>query len=191
MTLIAEQPSLLTAMLVALAVAMAYGWLQTGKKGLIVAAVLLACLVPLVWWLADRLVTDRERIAEIIHEVAAAIEANDHEAAVKYIDDEPSKRTALSQLPRFTFSMAKVNSMRSLEITDNVIPVTARAELSVKVDVSERSGSIQDVRVLRVVMLSLAKTGKNSDGEPDWVITGYSHAPITGGPDSYSTDTLK
>lgn len=190
MTLLAEQPLLVSAMLIALAVASAYGWLQTGKRGLIFGTLLALCLIPVAFWIAGVWETDRERIRNVIDEVAAAVEANQHEAAVAYIADEATRASALAELPRYVFSMAQVNSIRDLEITDNVTPVTARAALTVKVDVSEKSGSIQDVRVLRLVTLTLSKSRRNADGELDWVITGYAHAPVVGGPDNYSTDTL-
>jgi len=178
-------------MIAAVVAAFVVGWLQTGKRGLIFAALATSLLIPAAWWLADWWVTDRERIEEIIHEVARSVEANDHAGVVAFIDESQTRQQALAELPKYRFTMAQVNRLREIRLLPGNRPPSASAELSVKVDVGQQSGPIQNVRVLRLIRLSLEKTGTGPDGEPDWMITGYSHAPMTGQPDQYSTNTLR
>ena len=177
--MLAEQPLLVSLMLGTLAAALIYGWLQTGKKAAAVAGLVLALLIPVVWVIASRWETDREQIESLIYEIADAVERNDHEAAVKVIGDPETKAQALQELRNWTFDLADVNKISSIDIIQGTFPLEADVNMSVKVNVSGRG--VRSMRVPRRLILKF----EQRDG--DWVVTDYRHMPIAGGPDQYST----
>lgn len=179
-TLIAEQPLIVSVMLGALSAGLLFGWLQTGKKQAAVAGLIMALLIPVAWTVAARWETDREQIETLIRATADAVQRNDVEAAVQIIGDPATKATARSELSKFTFEMAAVNKIRSIDVIEGTFPLEADVDLSVKVDVSHSSGNLRNVRVLRRLLLRLEKSGDS------WVVTEYRHTPITGQPDQYS-----
>jgi hypothetical protein len=174
MNLLSEQPLMVSIMLATLGGGFIFAWLQSGKK--IVAMLGLFCilLIPAAWALAARLVTDRERITELIDSTARSVAANDHEAAVAVIGDEKTRRMAMSELPNYVFKTAEVNQIRRIDIDHNAIPVTAQVEMTVKADVSAKRGGFQNLRVLRKLELEFEQRGD------DWVVTAYQHSPILG-----------
>ncbi|TWT68137.1 hypothetical protein [Crateriforma conspicua] len=184
---LAERPLMTMAMLGIVVAACVAAWLKTGRRDVLIAAIIGACLVPAAGYLADVLVTDRERIEQIVYEVAAAVENNDVDTAVSYLRSESLRRRAADELSRYRFSMARVNQLRRVDLIKNSFPPEAEVELSVKVDVSERSGALQNVRVVRRLVLKFVKVGDGDDGNGDWKVIDYAHFPITGGADSYST----
>ena len=84
-TLLAEQPLLLSLLLGVLAAGLVYGWLQTGKRGVGIAGLVVLVLIPIAWFVSNAWVTDRERIRELIFETADAVETNDIDRAVLVI----------------------------------------------------------------------------------------------------------
>jgi ketosteroid isomerase-like protein len=179
-TLLAERPLLTSLMLAAVAFGLIYGWLQTGKKPAAIAGLVVLALIPFTWILAERWETDREQIESTIYQIADAVEANDHEAAVAVIADPQTRTQARIELQRWTFQLADVNKIRSIELISGTFPPEADVDMSVKVDVSEARGG-QSFRVPRRLILKFVKEGDR------WMVTDYQHMPITGGPDPYST----
>lgn len=179
--MLAEQPWIIAGALGLLGVTLIFGWLQTGKKAAAIIGVIVLALIPLAFFIAGQWQTDREQIEAIIYETAAAIESNDYERAYAIIGDPKAESMARSELPRYEFSMAKINKLRSIEIIEGTFPLQADADMSVKVDVSSKSGGIRNVRVVRRLILKFEK-----DGE-DWIVTDCQHMPVVGGPDAFST----
>lgn len=177
--MLAEQPLLVSLMLGTLAAGLIYGWLQTGKRGAAVAGLVAASLIPVAWIMASRWETDREQIETLIYEIADAVEQNDHEAAVKVIGDPNTKAQARQELKNWTFDLADVNKISSIDIIEGTFPLEADVNMSVKVNVTGRG-----VRSMRVPRRLLLKFEKWDEG---WVVTDYRHMPIAGGPDQYST----
>ena len=180
-TLLAEQPLIVSVMLGALAVGLVFGWLQTGKRQAAIAGLICALLIPVAWVVASRWETDREQIETLIRATADAVERNDVETAVQIIADPATKARARTELQNFTFEMAAVNQIRSIDVIEGTFPKEADVDMSVKVDVSHRSGSLRNVRVLRRLLLRLEKSSDT------WVVTDYRHMPVIGKPDQFST----
>lgn len=178
--LLAEQPLLVSIMLGTLAAGLIYGWLQTGKKQAAIAGLVAAVMIPVAWVVASHWETDREQIETLIYEIADAVERNDHEAAVQVIGDSQTKAQARQELSRWTFSLARVNKIRSIDLIDGTYPQEADVEMSVKVDVSGRGGGGQSFRIPRLLILKFEKS------DDAWVVTDYRHMPIAGGPDQFS-----
>ena len=179
-TLLAEQPLLVSLMLAALAAGFTFGWLQSRKKAAAAAAVACALLIPVAWFVASRWETDREQIERLVYEIADAVERNDVETAVSIIGDPALQSRARVELNNYTFEMAAVNKIRSIDVIEGTFPTEADVDMSVKVDVSHNRGSFRNVRVLRRLLLRLEKSND------DWVVTDYRHMPITGQSDQYS-----
>lgn len=178
---LAEQPLVVSVLLGCLAAVLIYAWLQTGKRAAGVLAIVSLLLIPGAWVLASQWQTDREKIEQIIRQTADAIQNNDHKAAVQAIADPNVRSRAMMELPRFVFSMAEVNKIRSISVEPSKFPPTAMADLSVKVDVSTKGGQIRGQRVLRRLELQFEKQGN------DWFVTNYRHSPVVGNPDPYTT----
>lgn len=185
--LLAESPLVVSVVLGVLAAALIYGWLQTGKKPLAVVGLVLALMIPAAWTLAENWVTDRERIELLIYEVADAVEANDHDRALSVIGDEAAQRQAAGELPQWVFSQAKVGSIRNIRIIEDNMPVQADVELTVKVTVSSKRGSFQNISVPRRLNLTFEKRGPESGPNGGWVVIGYRHYPIVGNADGFTT----
>ncbi|TWU20193.1 hypothetical protein Pla52o_47080 [Novipirellula galeiformis] len=182
MQVLAEQPLLISLMVGLIGGALLYGWTQTGKRAAAILGLVFLLLIPTVWIVSSMMVTDREQIEAIIYEVAAAVEANDHDAALAYINDPNAKAQAAQELPNYVFSLARVNRIRSITIAQGSYPLEADVDMSVKVDVSSKSGSIRDFRIPRRLLLRFQK-----DSNDQWKVVKYEHMPIAGGPDQYTT----
>jgi ketosteroid isomerase-like protein len=178
--LLAEQPLLLSILLGAVSASLIYAWLQTGKKPAAVGGVIVALLIPVAWIVASQWHTDREAIEALIHKIADAVERNDVDTAVQIIGDPATQARARMELSKYVFDMAAVNRIRSIDIIDGAVPLEADVDMSVKIDVSSRSGQLRNIRVLRRLLLRFEKT------DDSWVVTDYRHMPITGQPDQYS-----
>ncbi|GAA5508800.1 hypothetical protein [Novipirellula caenicola] len=181
MQVLAEQPLLISLMLGLIGGSLLYGWTQTGKRAAAVVGIVFLLLIPAVWIASSMMVTDREQIEAIIYEAAAAVEANDHDAALNYIGDPETKAKAALELPNYIFSLAQVNRIRSIVMIEGSYPPQADVDMSVKVDVSSKRGGIRDVRVPRRLLLHFEK-----DSAGQWKIVKYDHMPIAGGPDQFS-----
>ncbi|MDG2223910.1 MAG: hypothetical protein P8L85_21195 [Rubripirellula sp.] len=178
-SLLAERPLLTSVMLAAMAFGLLYGWLQTGKKPVGVAGLVFLLLIPLAWVTASRWETDREQIESRLYEIAAAVEANDYETAVAIIADPTTRAEAKAELQRWTFQLARVNQIRSIELIDGTFPPEADVDMVAKVEISGSSGG-QDYRVPRRLILKFQKNGDQ------WQVIDYQHLPIVGGPDRFS-----
>ncbi|MCM2373189.1 hypothetical protein [Aporhodopirellula aestuarii] len=185
--LVAERPLITALMLSVLAAGLVFGWLQTGRKPLAIVGLVIACLVPVSWFVSEYWVTDREQIELLIRQTADAVEANDHEKALAVIGDEATRRQAAAELPQWVFSQADVGSIRSIRVIENTSPTQADVDMIVKVEVSSQRGGMQNIRVPRRLLLTFEKRGDRSDAAGGgWVVTSYQHLPVVGGPDGFS-----
>ena len=181
--LLAEQPLILSAMLGVLAAACLYGWLQTGKRGAGVLALIFAALIPCVWLIANLWKTDREIIRELIYETASAVEANDIDRAVRVIGPsyEGIASRARAELANYEFTQARVNKINKIDVIEASVPKRAEVEMSVTVDVTSKRGQFANIRVPRRLFLEWEKL---PDGR--WVVIGYDHSPLVGDRDGFS-----
>jgi len=183
LTILAEQPLVTAGLVLLIAVALVYGWLQTGKTAILATGLVSLLLIPGAFVLANYWVTDRELIREAITRTAAAVSENDFERAIEVID--PSRRqqidNARADLSRFRFDDARVNSVRWIDITPGLIPPEAEVDMTATVVVSDKRGQFSNLRVLRRIVLQFRKS---DDGK--WYVIDYNHMPIVGSPDGFS-----
>lgn len=182
-TILAEQPLFMAALLAAVAAVAIWGWLQSGARGALAVGLVSLLLIPLLWFLSLRWVTDREQIESLIQATAAAVEANDVAAAVAAID--PARQdliaTAKADLGRFRFDRAKVNQYRSIEVIPGFEPPEAEVDMTVGAEVSSVAGQFADIQVVRRVLLRLRKSDQGR-----WFVYEYNHLPLLGDSDPMS-----
>lgn len=182
-TVLSEQPLITSAMLGLVAVALLFGWMQTGKKAVLAAGLVCLALIPCAFALASAWVTDREQISAAIYRTADAVANNDIDAALQIM--EPAQRAridaARADLTRFRFDEARVNKLRTINILPDNVPPTAEADLSVRVVVSDERGQFRVQPVLRRVVLQFRKSPSG-----EWFVYDYNHMPIVGAPDAFS-----
>lgn len=177
-SIIAEQPIVLCIGLAVLGIALLFGWLQSGRRALVIAGVVAFVMMPIGWWVSHQWVTDREQIRKIILTTAAAIEANDPAEATKIIADQRYQTMALTELPRYRFEEAKMTGERRIEIDDDSLPLTAEADIVVRVKLV--GSGFGEITIPRRLILGFQKF----DG--DWKVMSYQHLPIVGKADAYS-----
>jgi hypothetical protein len=182
-SLLAEQPLVTSGLLAFVAIAMIFGWMQTGHRAALAMGALAILLIPTAFFLAASWVTDRERIMDAVKRTAQAVENNDFDTAIKII--APQKRdkitAAKADLSRFRFEEARVNKFRTIDFVTGSFPPQAEIDMSVSAVVSDQRGQIRGMRVLRRVILQFEKS---ADGE--WYVVDYNHLPIVGAPDGFS-----
>ncbi|MEM0927014.1 MAG: hypothetical protein AAGJ83_13315 [Planctomycetota bacterium] len=179
-TILAESPLMLSVMIGVLTLALAYGWMQTGNRKVGLAALGTLLLIPAAIYLTHILVTDRERILEVIETTVAAVEANDHETVVQVIIDPATRARALAELPRFRFERARARNIQ-IRLVQGSDPPEATVDLDASVTVSLVRGGISRQPVARRVFLTFQK-----QSDDQWRVIDYSHQPPIGGPDAYS-----
>jgi hypothetical protein len=150
-------------------------WVQAGRKeGLIAGVVCLVLTVGLVL-LSINIVTDRERITQLLDEVAAALEVNDHEKVYSYIHPNAVEgvQRARGELPRYVFSEARVTRVREIVVNRQTTPPTAIAEFTVVVNVGFQGMQHKVPRLVRVYFMLR---------DDRWMVRDYEHtAPNTSG----------
>ena len=85
--LIAEEPLIVSLMRGAMGFGLLYGWIRSGNKPIAVAGLVFVALIPLAWFIANQVETDREQIQRLLYTLADAVERNDHDSAVTVIAD--------------------------------------------------------------------------------------------------------
>ncbi|QEF99121.1 MraY-like glycosyltransferase [Stieleria maiorica] len=183
-TILAEKPLLISIMVGGVVAGLLYGWLQTGNKRLGVASLATALLIPVSFYVADSIVTDREKILQAIYATAEAVEQNDHESAVIHIADRATRQRALSELPNYEFHRIGVRNIQINMVTGS-LPPEATVDLDASVTASMNRGGVRNIRVPRRVVLTFQQ---QPDGE--WMVTDYTHMPLTGGADGFTPNRI-
>lgn len=166
---ILQSPLLIAIVGFGIAVACLWGFLQTGHKAAIIAALVIGGITTLLIVLGNYLETDKERIEAMVYATASEIEANQVAAIVARV--YPSNTTLKSQveneLQRYTFSEARINTIHEIEINDVALPRTAIVKMNVTVsgEFSGFSGTVP--RYLEV------KLREQGDA---WLVDDYFHA---------------
>ena len=180
--LIAEEPLIVSLMLGAMGFGLLYGWIRSGNKPIAVAGLVFVALIPLAWFIANQVETDREQIQRLLYTLADAVERNDHDSAVTVIADPELESRARLELQNWNFELAKVTQINKIRVIGDTYPPQADIEMMVKVKVSGRgSNAVQNAQIPRKLLLTMEKEGD------EWLITEYQHLPIIGGPDKFSS----
>jgi len=145
------------------------GWLRTGRNWLLcltIAAILLTVGAVVL----ERIVlTDRERIAVTIHEIADLVEQNEIDAALEYAySGSPEVRNhGSSELRQYDFHEVDIKHNLRIEVFPDHIPPKAEATFNVLVVITTRDGPFRALRFVEVTFF------KEEDGQ--WRVGAYSH----------------
>jgi hypothetical protein len=149
-------------------------WTQSGHKAAGWIAIILLILTLGLIALSIQIETDQERITHMLHDVAGALQRNDHEYVLGHIHPQAAVtvQRAKTELPHYQFSEARVTRIKSITVDDSRKPETAVAEFNVVVSLTFDGFSGP---VPRFVKLYLSK----QDGR--WLVRDYEHAEPTAG----------
>jgi Tfp pilus assembly protein PilE len=154
------------------------GWLQTGAKWLLYLAITAVILTILAVIMERVVVTDREQVTETLFEIAALVERNQVDEALKYASPKsPRVRAqAASELPLYEFSDVDIKRNLEIELLPDANPPTAIAEFNVSVTLSIRNSAFTNRRIPRFVEVTFYK---EEDGQ--WRVGAYQHFEPTRG----------
>ena len=141
----------------------------------LLAAILGICSIALI--VAERyIVTDRERVKDLLYEVANAVQFNQHDSVLASMKEgSRAYQAAQPEMERYDFRTCNITGVRELTVNEDTTPLTAMINFVVYVDVNAPSYQ-HDGPGRREVTLWLEK---QSDGR--WLITNYDHRTPTGG----------
>ena len=171
--LLFEHPLMIVVGGIALAGLAIFLWVQTAKKEMLYGGIVLLVLTALLAAVSLQVVTDRERIIQILDEVAVALENNDYETVYAAIhpNSQEGVQRAKAELPNYTFKEARVTRVREISVNRDSTPPTAIAIFTVVVDVAANG---QSYRVPRLVKIYF----RERDGR--WLVHDYEHTHPTG-----------
>ena len=174
MQLLLESPIVLAICGLGAAGLAAFFWTQTGNKAAAWIAIAIVLLTFGLVVLSVQIETDEEKITYMLHDVASALQRNDHDYVVSHI--HPSAATtaqrAKSELPKYKFSEARVTRIKSITVDGSRKPETAVAEFNVIVALTTDGYTGQ---IPRFVKLYLTKE------ENRWLVRDYEHEEPTAG----------
>lgn len=149
------------------------GWIQTGRRALAWAAVIPAILAAALLLVQQWVVTDQEQVRKTLSEIARAVERNDVEAVLRYVDPESPQVADLArrELPQYEFGEVSIKRNLEIQVDRERDPPQAIAEFNVTVEVSERSGMLQNQRVPRFASVTFLLRGQR------WLVAHYEHHP--------------
>ena len=132
-------------------------------------------LVALSWWIE----TDREQIRRTMHEIARAVQENQHEKLFSYFHPNASLgvQHAESEVPRYTFHQASVTSIRDMTLNPRTNPPTAITEFIAAFKVSSDKpqaygAEVNSRRFVKVYWM------KHNDR---WLVHDYEHSDFMQG----------
>lgn len=184
LTIIAEQPLLVSFLIGVVVVGLAYGWLQTGEKRLALGAAGAASLIPVTFLISNLIETDREMIRKVIATTVAAVESNDHEKAAAVIADSKTRQRALAEMPSYDFHSIRARNIQ-IRFVQGSFPPEAIVDLDASVRASQVRGSIKNASIVRRVILTFQK-----QQDDRWVVIDYTHVQLNGQPDMFTPQRI-
>ena len=153
------------------------GWLKTGSKSLVVAMVVVVALTLALVLVEHLIVTDREQVDLTLREIAALVERNDIDAALKHVHSggQRIRDAASGELRNYTFAKVSITSTPEIKLLPARNPTQAVAEFNIVAVVSESTGTFTGVRAARFVSVTFRK----EDGQ--WRVWEYNHDEPTAG----------
>lgn len=149
-------------------------WTQTGQKAAAWLAIGLLILTLGLIAMSVLVETEQEKIRRMLHDVAGALERNEHDFVLSHIHPNASAtvQRAKSELSRYTFTEARVTRIKAITIDGTRKPETAVVEFNVVV--------AMDIEVLRRGMPLFVKIYINKhDGR--WLVRDYEYSEPTAG----------
>ncbi len=151
---------------------LASGWLYTGSRWLLAAAITAIGLTVAAVLVERWIVTDREQVTATLYEIAAAVERNDIDGALQYAYSRAPRirEQANTELRLYRFSEVNIKRNLRVEVFPDERPPMAKAEFNVVVVLTTRDGLITNRRIPRYVEVTFYK---EADGR--WGVANYNH----------------
>jgi hypothetical protein len=167
MTWLVEDPTPTLVAVVLIEAILTIALVKTGRGALLWAiagvALLGACLLALEWLV----VTDRETIEDTLTGAAHALEANDPQAVVAYIDPtSPMRREVTQELSRVTISKVSWNRL-DVKFNRYTSPPTAVADFMGYINGKDRRGEVPYENFSGRITVQLRREGDR------WLMTSY------------------
>jgi hypothetical protein len=110
-----------------LVIATGVGWMQTGKKPVLLACIALLLLTMAGVWASVAIHTDQEQIRDCVYGGASELENNQIERALSRIHPDASDvlQRAKGELSRYEFTSVSIVGFYDLKIDRTTIPHTA------------------------------------------------------------------
>jgi ketosteroid isomerase-like protein len=169
-----DQPISIAAAGTAVVFLLVVAWVQTGRNAFLFSSGGAAVLCVLLLILERNVITPREEVEATVYELAQLVERNDVDAIVKnFVRSKPEWATkAKQELPRYTFTEARVTQIHHIAMNLQHQPPEAVVEMNVSVSGSfEQFASGTYLRWLKVTFW------KEDDGR--WRVVEYEHAEPT------------
>jgi hypothetical protein len=171
-----EQPMPILLMGGVLVAALFVGYVKTGHRALIAAVVLAIALVIGLLMLERMVVTDREQVEDVLRTIAADVERNDIDGALRYVlPTAPGVEHARSELKRIRFEEVNIKPNLEIELFPDRAPPTAEARFNVVVVASSPQMGFGADRYPRYVEVTFVKEGDR------WMVRDYAHYEPTRG----------
>ncbi len=149
-------------------------WTQTGSKAALITAVALALITVALVAVSVQIQTDRERIEATLHDVAAALQRNDHAAVVSAIHPDAAVAVgrARTELANYDFTVARVTHIKSIVVDATRKPEKAVAEFNVRVELTTQGQKFTVPRFVKIYFTKL---------DSRWLVRDYEHYELTAG----------
>lgn len=157
----------------------AFSGYQLSQMRLLIAAAVCCVLTIALVALSIAIETDREQIRRTMHEIAQAVQENDHERLVSFFHPNASAgvQHARTEVPRYRFQQASVTSIRDMIVNSRTRPPTAITEFIAAFKVSSDNPQTYgaEVNARRFVKVYWMKQNDR------WLVQDYEHAEFMQG----------
>ncbi|MCC6511237.1 MAG: hypothetical protein IT423_19200 [Pirellulaceae bacterium] len=173
--LLFESPVLVGVTGIALTLIALITWIKGGFSAALYSAVVLLLITMLLIGMSQWIQTDREQLDDTLQKVAAAVQANDLPAVMRFIHPAATSglNRARTELPSYKFSEARITGVKSIEVDSTSNPPSAIAEFYVAVSISAHQQTANGIR--RFVRAYFFKEGER------WLVHDYQHFDINEG----------
>lgn len=147
---------------------------RTGRGAVLVAMGAVFVLVLLLLVVEYAVVTPGEEVQDTLQEAAAAVEANDVEAFMSFVQPEASAKFSEVRRRMPNFVIKSVRSGQLAVDVDKANSDTAMARFVASVVAREKTGQIPREQYVARFRIDLKRI------DDRWVFTGYEEQPLTG-----------
>lgn len=152
-----------------LALMLAGGWIQTGRRVLLIVGILAVALTVALLAISVSVTTPREHVRQTLFEIAQAVESNETQQLLAYVSEQrPDVRDrAAREMPLYRFEMVKITNIHEITVDTQTSPPTAEAKFNIVVTGGTKNGMITGQRHPFYVELLLLREG------PQWKVASY------------------
>lgn len=172
MEMFLESPMAVMGLGMALFIATAFAWVNTGRNELLWGMGIVAGLTVLMLVVCETVVTDKEAIRHTLREIAAMVEANDAASVPRFVvRSKPELAEAgKMEMSHHRFAKCRVIAIHEIEIDPQHQPPQAIVKFNAEVAGVFLDGQFESQQVIRGFTLVM---WKEDDGK--WRVESYEH----------------